>query len=371
MIGRKCQQGIKARPLILVAEDVPRNLEIVCNILRKEDYRIAAASNGRQVLEMIPLLQPDLILMDVMMPELDGFEVCAQIKQNKATRDIPIIFLTAKTETTDIVNGFDIGAVDYVTKPFNGTELLSRVKTHLELKFSRETLADLLATRDKFFSIIAHDLRDPLQFLILAADTLYNQYDTVDEEKKKDYIRRFFNCSTQISQLLENLLEWSMSQRGIIKYRPEKLNISQLVHENIELIKERAQKKNISISSYIGDEITAFADKNMINVVIRNLITNGVKFSYPGGEVKIDGIMNDTCVEISVTDSGIGMSAEDAAQLFRVDRNRSGIGTDNEKGSGLGLILCRDFVERNNGMIDVTSEPEKGTCFRFVLPRYK
>jgi CheY-like chemotaxis protein len=225
----------KSKPLIFVVEDVPRNLQVVCNIIKKEGYRIAAAGNGRQALEMIPEAQPDLVLLDVMMPEMDGFAVCEQLKKNPATKDIPIIFLTAKTEVTDIVKGFEIGAVDYVTKPFKGTELLARVKTQLQLKFTWDLLKDLIAARDNFFSIIAHDLRNPLQALILAADLLYNDYDSLNEDQRKDYIKRFYNGSNQIAALLENLLDWSSTQRGKIAFQPRKIDIGLLAAENINL----------------------------------------------------------------------------------------------------------------------------------------
>ncbi len=361
-------QQNKPKPLILVAEDVPRNLEIVCNILKKEDYRIAAAGNGRQVLEMIPLIQPDLVLLDVMMPEMDGFEVCQRLKNSMETKDIPIIFLTAKTETVDIVKGFEIGAVDYVTKPFNGMELVSRVKTHLELKFARERLKDLVAARDMFFSIIAHDLRNLLQYLLLSADTLYNDYDSFEEGRKKDYIRRFYHSSYQISGLLENLLAWAQSQRGMIEYYPEKIDIGALVVENIELLKENARKKGVTVYSGIEPGMFVFADRNMIRTVIRNLLANGLKFTNAGGEVKVSASRTGAWVEITVSDTGIGMSAEEVAGLFKIDRRQGKPGTANEKGSGLGLILCKEFVLENKGTIETISEPGKGSNFRVKLP---
>jgi signal transduction histidine kinase len=304
-----------------------------------------------------------------MMPEMDGFEVCQRLKSSPETKEIPVIFLTAKTETIDIVKGFEIGAVDYVTKPFNGMELISRVKTHLELKFSRERLKELVAARDTFFSIIAHDLRNLLQYLLLSADTLYNNYHSLEEERKKDYIERFYHCSYKISGLLENLLAWSQSQRGLIEYYPEKIDIGGLVAENIDLLKENARKKNITICSEIGPGINVFADRNMIRTIIRNLLANGLKFTNPGGEVKVTAAVNDSAnVEINVMDTGIGMNPEEIAGLFRIDRRHGKAGTAKETGSGLGLILCKDFIERNMGTIEVTSEPGKGSGFRIKLP---
>jgi len=358
------------KPLIFIVEDVPKNLQVLFHILKKEEYRIAAASNGRQALDMIPEARPDLVLLDVMMPEMDGFEVCRQLKKNPAAADIPIIFLTAKADTTDIVKGFEIGGVDYVTKPFNPAELLARVKTHLELKFSRETLNDLITARDKFFSIIVHDLRNPLQNLILSSDLLRYSYDSFDETERKDYIQRFNNSANQLSSLLETLLDWSKVQRGTMEVNREKINIAALAADNIDLLKENAIKKNINVSSQIQANIYAFADKNMIGSVIRNLVSNAVKFTYPGGEVKITANTSstDNFIEITVSDNGVGIKEENITGLFRIDVHKRTRGTANEKGTGLGLILCKEFVEKNNGSIKVVSTPGKGSNFTFTLP---
>jgi signal transduction histidine kinase len=247
-------------------------------------------------------------------------------------------------------------------------ELASRVKTHLELKFTRERLKDLVAGRDMFFSIIAHDLRNLLQYLLLSADTLHNQYDSFDEERKRDYIRRFYNSSYQISGLLENLLAWAQSQRGMIEYYPEKIDIGALTAENIELLKENARKKGVAICSVIAPGIFVFADRNMIRTVIRNLLANGIKFTNAGGEVKVSASQTGAWVEIIVSDTGIGMNAEEVAGLFKIERRQGKPGTANEKGSGLGLILCKEFVLENKGTIEGASEPGKGSSFRVKLP---
>jgi signal transduction histidine kinase len=358
-------------PLILVTEDDPKNMEVVCNIIRKEGYRLAMADNGQQALEMVPEARPDLILLDIRMEGIDGWQVCERLKKNPKTKDIPIIFLTALVETSDIVKGFAIGAVDYITKPFKKEELLSRVKTHLDLKFAREELKELNATKDKFFSIIAHDLRNPLQCLKLYAESLYFDYDSLDDEKRKGYTQKFYDNSNLIAALLENLLEWSQSQQGIIEPHPQKIDLHALAAENIDLLKENARKKNIAVSSRVKPETFAFADESMIRTVIRNLLSNAVKFTGPGGKVEVSTTISadGNSMDISISDDGVGISAEDIDTLFRIDvKKKKNKGTDNEKGTGLGLILCKEFVEKNNGSIRVTSEPGKGSRFTFTLP---
>ncbi len=368
MTDKTVEEESKYVPLIFIAEDIPKNLQVLCNILRRESYRISAAGNGRQALEMIPEVRPDLILLDIMMPEMNGFEVCEELQKDPKLKEIPIIFLTAKAETADVVKGLKSGAVDYITKPFNGAELLARVKTHLELRFAREELKGLIAARDKFFSIIAHDLRNPLQYLVLSADLLYHDYDSLDEESRKKYIEKFYNSTNRISALLENLLDWSRTQRGLIVCRPEEIDIHGMSEENIELLKAHAKEKDIRAVSRVAPGIAVFADKNMVRTVLRNLLSNAVKFTNPGGEIVIDASRKGGSVEIAVSDNGVGMTPETITGLFRIDENKSSPGTAQEVGSGLGLLLCKEFTEKNNGTIGVVSEPGEGTTFTVTLP---
>lgn len=361
------------KPLILVVEDIPKNMEVVCSILRNEGYRLAMAGNGKQAVETAPVVLPDLILLDIMMPEMDGYRACQLLKENPDTQNIPIIFLTAKSDTDDVVKAFELGAVDYVTKPFKKAELLSRVKTHLELKFARESLEELNATKDKFFSIVAHDLKDPVQFLVLSADSLFNHYDTFDEEKIKDYIRRFYNNSHLLSELLENLLDWARSQRGKIEVKPQNIDLHMLVHETVRLLEPSAARKDVSLLSLVEPGATPFGDRNMVRTVIRNLMTNAIKFTHEGGQVKIQSALQSSRnkIDVSIIDTGVGIAEEDLEKLFRIDIMHSTKGTAGEKGAGLGLILCKEFIEKNNGSISLTSLPGKGTTIKMTLPVIK
>ncbi|MCP4218915.1 MAG: hybrid sensor histidine kinase/response regulator [bacterium] len=358
------------KPLVFIVDDVPKNLQVLCNILRKKEYRIAAATNGKQALEMIPEVRPDLILLDVMMPEMDGFQVCEKLQENPDTRDIPIIFLTARTGTADVVKGLEAGAVDYVTKPFNGAELLSRVHTHLELKLARESLKDANAAKDRFFSIIAHDLKNPLQVLLLYADSLHNNYDSIDEIRRKEYFKKFYGSTLQITALLENLLTWALSQRGRIERNPEKISITTLVEENCGLLKGNAEKKNITLSNLVEENTFAYADRNMIGTVLRNLISNAVKFTGQDGAVSIRTSTTEDAgsLEIIVSDTGVGIAPNDVNRLFRLDVYKTTRGTEDEKGTGLGLLLCKEFIRKNKGTIEASSTPGEGSEFIITLP---
>ncbi|MCP4152013.1 MAG: hybrid sensor histidine kinase/response regulator [bacterium] len=356
------------RPFIFVAEDVPKNLHVLYDMLNRENYRVAASGNGEQALKMIADLKPDLVLLDIMMPGINGIEVCRRLKENPATAEIPIIFLTALANPDDIVKGFKIGAVDYITKPFNQTELMARVKNHLELRFSREALKELNTTKDKFLSIISHDLRTPLQSLYFSTYAAYQKCETLDEEEKKDHFRHFYHCTHQLSMLVENLFYWARSQGGGMEARPDKLDMAGLAKETLELLEESSLNKKIRLNSLIETGITAYADRDMIRTVMRNLVSNAVKYTKPGGEVTLRAEIRKGSTAIKVEDNGMGMDEKTIAQLFVNAGKRITPGTADEKGSGLGLILCKEFVEKNHGTIDVESEPGKGTVFTFTMP---
>ncbi len=363
---------------VLVVDDIPENLQVLSNILYEEGIEISFATNGKQALDTMTFVKPDLILLDISMPEMDGYEVCRRLKANPETAHIPIIFLTARTQTDDIIKGFEVGAVDYVTKPFNSNELVSRVFTHLELKHSRdvikkqnEELITLNATKDKFFSIIAHDLKNPFNTLIGFSDLMLQGYDRMDREKIMKFLNLIHLASKRGFNLLENLLEWSRSQTGAIQCKPESLNIAALLSSFEDMLKSTAASKNIELVYAIPSYLTAYADANMLKTVMRNLISNAIKFSPTDSQIYVLAEQNEKWVDISVEDRGVGISENDMEKLFRIDIHHSTKGTSDEQGTGLGLILCKEFVERNGGKISVKSRVGEGSTFKVVLPAEK
>jgi signal transduction histidine kinase len=370
---------------ILIIDDVPENIQVVSSILYQKGVNIAIAQSGGEALKIISRKSPDLILLDIIMPEMDGFAVCEHLQHDPATKEIPIIFLTAKNQPDDIVKGFNLGAVDYVTKPFNPAELLSRVFTHLELKKSRDLISaqnqqlaernlklqELNATKDKFFSIIAHDLKNPFSTLITLSSLLKDELRkyTLDEIEK--FTRLIYDASERSYNLLENLLAWSRSQTGNIPFHPEKFSLKKIVGDTVKMLGSSAKNKHINLYSEISEDIVAFADVKMIATTIRNLLSNAIKFTEDGGEVKITAKDMEEWVEITVSDTGVGIKEEDLKKLFRIDVHHSTSGTAQEKGTGLGLILCKEFVEKHGGKIGVESEVGKGSHFTFMLPKVK
>jgi ligand-binding sensor domain-containing protein/signal transduction histidine kinase len=247
---------------------------------------------------------------------------------------------------------------------------LKKQKILLEKLVAMKTseLNELNASKDKFFSIIAHDLKNPFNTIIGFSEMLKEEITSGDLDKSGVIAAMIYNSATQTFSLLENLLEWANSQRGKISFTPTPLKISEIFKEDFRILNGMAYRKNIEFINLLPDDLTIFADKNMIKTILRNLISNAIKFTHINGKVEIAASIDNKQVEISVSDSGIGMTKETMAKLFRIDSNLSTHGTENEKGTGLGLILCKEFVEKHRGKIWVESEPGKGSIFRFTLP---
>lgn len=369
--------------LILVVDDNPKNLQILSAVLYKEGYTVLFASHGKQAIEIAQEQSPDLILLDINLPDIDGFEVCKKLKQNSLTKDIPIIFITGRIETEDIVLGFRLGAVDYITKPFNIVELLSRVNTHLNLKRSRDevvryskelekTQAELkqaIAQRDKFFSIIAHDLRGPFTGFIGLSELLVDAYDSLERADIQQIANSMNSAAKKLFEFLENLLEWSRSQIGGLQYNPIVIDVHDLFDRVSSLFKDTANNKNIEIVKEIQDHLFIWADNYQTNTILRNLVSNAIKFSYANSKIILGARDIGDSVEIYVKDFGVGLSDEAKDKVFRIEAKYTTPGTENEPGTGLGLVLCKELAEKQNGHLHFETEQNKGTTFFVKLPK--
>ncbi|MCB1191330.1 MAG: hybrid sensor histidine kinase/response regulator [Leptospiraceae bacterium] len=364
--------------LILIVDDNPQNIQVLGQTIKEEGYKSAFARNGIQAIEFVKKKKPDLILMDVMMPEIDGIETCRRIKTELGLVEIPVIFLTGLTDSWNKTKAFEAGGVDFVTKPFVKEELLARVSVNVarklaedalresekKLKSANEELTKALATKDKFFSIIAHDLKSPFSLLLNLSEFLSDE--DVTQTEKNEIIQDLQQASKQTFNLLKNLLEWSRTQGGRIEFEPERLDLSLLVDKNIQLME--ANPKNISLVSKVSDTINVLADKNMIDTIIRNLLSNAIKFTPKNGKVEITAKIKDKFVEICVSDNGVGIKPENIDNIFRIDIKHTTLGTEKEKGTGIGLILCKEFAETNGGTLWVESELGKGSNFFVTIP---
>jgi len=236
-----------------------------------------------------------------------------------------------------------------------------------QLTESEQKLKELNDTKDKFFSIVAHDLKNPFTSLLSISELLSESYHDMDEEDKISGINSFHRSAKRIYVLLENLLMWSRSQTNRIKYLPDEFDLYQLASENIQLFNLHAEKKGLNLAFVSEKELIVFADREMINTVLRNFLHNAIKYSEPGGKVVLELKQEENRIKVSVEDTGVGMNAEKLNNLFNLASKWTTPGTDGEKGTGLGLIVCKEFVERHGAKIQVQSEPGKGSEFGFWL----
>ena len=562
---------------ILIAEDSPSQAELLKYILEKSDYRSRIARDGLEALAFIRENKPSLVVSDIVMPKMDGYELCKAIKSNDATKDIPVILLTSLSDAKEVIQGLSSGANSFITKPFNESTLLTNVKkilteenvqdrntspfsveiqfegkkrfinsdqqsvinlmlniydgaiqqnaelvktrdelrllnerleslveertqdllaetkvsqqiaeqlkeselifnqfmehspvyvffkdaqtrslklsknyeqmfgrpinellgknmndlfpsdfakkviaddlkilndgkpamleeklngkyyntikfpiyvenkpTYLagftiditdhklaeeEIKRKNEQLQTVNAEKDKFYSIIAHDLKSPFNSILGYLDMLKENIRTYDIEKSEAMLGIINTSAQNTFSLLEDLLIWAQSQSGKISFEPKELNFSDICLQVVKNLKQTADKKNITIHSSYGEEIAAYADADMLKIVLRNLISNAIKFTNKGGRIDIDAKKMDLGLTISVTDSGVGIVPEILANLFNFSQTNTTKGTDNEGGTGLGLSLCKEFVEKHGGRIWAESEVNRGSSFYFTLPR--
>jgi two-component system, sensor histidine kinase and response regulator len=367
--------GNQPPPLILIVDDLPENLAVLGNILRNEGYQIAVANNGQQAVKIAVSRKPDLVLLDVAMPEMDGLIASRLMKANPESENIPVIFLTARTDTSDVLKGFEAGAVDYIAKPFKSAELLARVSTHIELKQSRDLilqqkteLSHLLVTKDKLFSIISHDLRSPFAGLLTMINIIVEEFDTYEKEELRESMQLIRDTSDHMHTLIQNLLNWAKLQTSKLEYKPSKLQVKTLIRTSTDVLALNSSKKGIHINSSISDNIYVMADPDLLRIIMHNLLGNAIKFSNSGGTVQIGCRADQDLITLSIADQGVGMTLSQTEKLFKPGNYVSTAGTANEPGSGLGLILCKEMIERMGGKIGVESLNGTGSTFWFSLP---
>ncbi|NVO11681.1 MAG: hybrid sensor histidine kinase/response regulator [Bacteroidales bacterium] len=380
---------------ILIADDYPENIQIIVDALKSSDiqHKIIRAVNGKVLCELAEKRCPDLIITDWEMPEMNGLEATRILKNIETTRDIPIIICTGiMTTSENLKMALDSGAVDYIRKPIDNIELQARVYSMLklsdsyrtikeqntileqqkdEIQIQRDKLQIANATKDKFFSIIAHDLLNPFNTILGFSELLLSAIEKKEIEKCHKYSYSIHDTAHVVFNLLENLLTWSRSQTGKISFSPELIDVNDIIESNLSLLKDAAQSKEIFLASTLTEKLIAYADKNMVLTIIRNLITNAIKFSRKGDRIIVDVENTENWITIHVLDTGIGIDDDSISKLFKISENIKTEGTANERGTGLGLMLCKEFVDWHKGRIWVESQVGAGSRFSFTLPKAK
>jgi two-component system sensor histidine kinase/response regulator len=361
---------------ILVVDDVASNVLLLKILLSKENFQVCTANCGNMCVEQAKAEHPDLILLDVMMPDISGFDTVVILKKDPELRDIPIIFLTALNNPNDLVHGFQVGANDFLTKPFNKEELLARVMHQIVLVAAKRMieqknreLMDTINNRDKMYSVIAHDLRSPMASirmvlnLVVASvspETVGNEFFELLDKANRE--------SEEVHDLLDNLLKWTKSQTGRLNVVLQDLELNDIIPGVVDIFEMIAATKHIKLS-YSGLPVKVHADNDMLKTVVRNFMSNAVKFSPENSTIEIFVTVEGDFAKISVRDHGIGIAADRLDSIF--NKGESTYGTGGEEGSGLGLQLCYDFARKNGGDVMVESEVGQGSTFSVTVPLKK
>lgn len=363
---------------ILIVDDVVSNVLLLKILLTNEKFQVCTASNGKMCIEMAKSEHPDLILLDVMMPDLNGFDTAVILKKDPETQEIPIIFLTALNNPSDLVKGFQVGANDFLTKPFNKEELIMRVMHQIQLVAAKriiirqnEELKRTISNRDKMYSVIAHDLRSPMASIRMVLNLAVNvvSKDIVGEEIF-GLLDKANRESEETHDLLDNLLKWTKSQTGRLSVVYQELDLDDIVPGVVDIFRMIAEMKKIELKYIPADEkLIVHADNDMIKTIIRNFLSNAIKFTPEGKSVEVFYKREGDFARISVRDHGVGIEPDRVEAIFHTGETT--YGTGGEEGSGLGLQLCQDFARKNGGDARVESTLGEGSTFSFTIPLAK
>lgn len=355
---------------ILIVDDQIENLQIINTYLEEAKLSdgISLAPDTQIAFSIIEKQLPDLIITDWEMPEMDGIQFISQLKSNNNTKDIPVIMCTGIMTSSDQLQlAMETGAVDFIRKPIDKTELIARVKSNLLLSEKYHEVKKLNETKDKLFAIISHDIKGPLSSAVGLSDMLINDFTAFDVNELKENLKLLNNSISQTLDIVVNLLFWANSQSNNIIVSPA----THLLKPNILNILNGASfqlfEKKIDAHVECEDNIEVFSDTELLQIVLRNLVNNAIKFTRAGGHIIVKASINQGDCIISVIDSGVGIPPEKLKNLFSVSNNKSTYGTNNEKGTGIGLTICKEFVELQGGNIWVESTEGQGSSFSFSM----
>ena len=361
---------------VLIVEDDRMNARILSSILRPEGFTVAEASSGEAALAACPAFQPDVILLDVIMAGIDGFETCRTLKATPATATVPGIFITAKNQPADIVKGLEAGGVDYVLKPFQPREVIARIRTHLHLRALLEHQAHLIAdlsranaAKNHFLNIAAHDLRNPLTSIRGLAEFMLEGASGELSEDQRAMLRSVHGTTHNMLDLLNELLDISIIESGEMRLDLTPTNIADIVHDAVFLNGLTAARKQMKIACRpFKPSRPLQIDARKIRQVIDNLLSNAIKFSPPGTTITVLFSEDGPNQTISVRDQGPGIPDGEMNMLFTSFGKTSVKPTAGEKSTGLGLAICRKIVEAHRGTVTASNLAEGGAAFQITLP---
>lgn len=357
---------------VLVVDDIARNVQLVGSILTREGYEVLFATSGPAAFERLAARLPDLILLDLMMPGMDGLEVCRRLKQDPRTMDLPIVFLTAVNESETAAKVLTEGAVDFINKPFNTGELLARVRTHVELKRTRDELRRIIAQKNELMSAVAHDLKNPVSAIRFSA-LMLREEGLRSPDPRAELVDSIHESCESLLKFIQERLERSAREARLNQLRVEPVDIGRLIKQVIRQNVQAAHAKGQSIRSNdkLDDLPLVRADFHALTQVLGNLVSNAIKFSPPDSEIALEVSVDDGATDrlrVTVSDRGPGLTAEDCKNLFKPYHRLSARPTGGESSTGLGLSIAHDLVVAMEGTIECKSAPGQGAIFGVSLP---
>lgn len=380
-------QDTVQRPVILVVDDTPQNLALMRDLL-ESDYTVKLAPSGERALKIAKSQPVDLILLDIMMPDVDGYEVCRQLKADPFTADVPVIFFTAKTETQDEQLGFAFGAADYITKPISPPIVLARVKAHLLFKLARDALerrnredkqrfdvalaqqVELNELKSTFVAMTSHEFRTPLTSILVSQSLLRNYCDRLPVGERNGLLDSIESAVKRMVLMLDQVLTIGRADAQLLSFNPKPVNLLTLCQQlRDEAVASHNQGSvntaRVALDAELdGQEI--IADEKLLRHILGNLLSNAIKYSPGAAQAQFKVRPNEKGVIFEIRDQGIGIPSQDLPRLFGDFHRASNVG--NIPGTGLGLAIVKRAVESHGGAISVASEPGNGTCFTVTIP---
>jgi two-component system, sensor histidine kinase and response regulator len=369
---------------ILIVDDTQQNVMVLSQMLRDAGYKVFAAFNGEDALKLLEKRKPELILLDVMMPGMNGFQVCEKLKVNPDTQRIPVIFLSALNDIESKVKAFEAGGVDYITKPFQHQEVLARIELHLsvqllqneretyisELKSKQEHLERLNQEKDEVLAVISHDMRNPLGGIIGIAELMKSESIT-DPDEVEELLGLIESSAQRLLALVNDMLDVAVIESNSVRIELKPTDLGNLINEVVRMHQPAAKNKNVLLHVQVTDLPKVMCDDSKLSQVLGNLLSNAIKFTPSKGSITVAASIsadNDSSVVINVSDTGIGIPPEFMANLYKKMGGHQRSGTSGEKGTGLGMPIIKRYVEEHKGTIHVASEQGKGTTFTIKLP---
>jgi signal transduction histidine kinase len=361
---------------ILIVDDTPLNVRLLTSILEIEGYSVVTASNGPDALKLVPETEPDVVLLDVMMPGMDGFEVCRRLRADAASAHLPVVMVTALQDMPNRVQALEVGADDFLTKPVDEVEVLARVKTLVRTKRGRDELENAYRAlqrseglRDSLSQMLVHDLRTPLTAMIASLDIMLTSYRERMDDIQLELLEMCMNsCRHMVNQVSE-LLDVGKLESGALELNRESVIAETLMTTALSQVQSLARNRNIQISEPTAVGVPQFqADAELLRRVLVNLIGNSLKFCPSGSHLAVEATTQEESVLFSVRDDGPGIAPENRERIFDKWGQAESSSAGRKLSSGLGLTFCRLAVEAHGGRIWVESEVGKGSDFRFTIP---